>query len=105
VRRTQPYRNNRIIRVIQELFFSGGSSSFAAGHDNLFTTHGPEHEVPIPMVSLVATGVSWMIICDSKFDLGLLFSSYMPLFMSGRQVNDSMLNSLRMHSRMFTWGM
>ena len=78
---------------------------FAAGHDNLFTTHGPEYEVPIPMVSLVATGVSWMIICDSKFDLGLLFSSYMPLFISSRQVNDSMLNSLRMHSRMFTWGM
>ena len=101
----QPYHNNQIIWVIQELFFSGGSSSFAARHDNLFTTHGPEHEVPIPMVSLVATGVSRMIICDSKFDFGLLFSSYMPLFISGRQVNDSMLNLLQMHSRMFTQGM
>ena len=33
---TQPYYNNWIIRVIQDLFFSGGTTLFAACHDNRF---------------------------------------------------------------------
>ena len=105
MRHTQLYYNNQIIQVIQELFFSGGYVSFAAGNDHLFTIHTPDCKVPIPMVSLVATGVSWKIICDSKFDLDLFFSSYMLLFISGSQVNNNMLNSLQTHSRMFTLGM
>jgi len=62
VMRTRPYRNDRIITVIQDLFFRGGTTSFASRFDNLFTKYhdngSVSHEVPMAMVSLVATGVS-----------------------------------------------
>ena len=60
--RSRPYRNDRIIRVIRELYFTGGSSSFAARFEHLFRRtqgHGGgiTYEVPVPMVALVVTGV------------------------------------------------
>jgi hypothetical protein len=62
VQRTQPYRNNWIIRVIRDLFFSGGTTSFTARHNNRFIRHHVDSSischVPMVMVSLVATGVS-----------------------------------------------
>jgi hypothetical protein len=61
--RTRPYRNVRIIEVIRDMFFTGGTSSFV----NRFGDAFPEYrrhdgvlsrEVPIGIVALVATGVS-----------------------------------------------
>ncbi|KAI9438454.1 hypothetical protein BJY52DRAFT_1195946 [Lactarius psammicola] len=62
MRRTQPYRNDRIFKVIRDLYFTGGSTSFATRFGYLFpTTEGSDgktrHEVPIPMVALVATAL------------------------------------------------
>ncbi|KAI9429942.1 hypothetical protein BJY52DRAFT_1200336 [Lactarius psammicola] len=62
VRRSQPYRNDRIIAVIRDLYFSGGSTSFAARFEHLFPTYQGANgvvnrEVPIPMVALVATAL------------------------------------------------
>jgi hypothetical protein len=63
VLRARPYRNERIITVTRDLYFSGGSMSFAARFNHRFPTH-PGHngesrnEVPIPMIALVATAVS-----------------------------------------------
>jgi hypothetical protein len=58
----QPYQNDQIISVIQELYFTGGSGSFASCFDGWFPTYqGPNgdthQEVPIPMLALVATAV------------------------------------------------
>ena len=53
----------RIVAVLRDLFFAGGTASFAQRHHSLF----PEYyngegvmmrQVPTAMVSLVATGVS-----------------------------------------------
>ncbi|KAF8465778.1 hypothetical protein DFH94DRAFT_698694 [Russula ochroleuca] len=57
-----PYRNSRIILVIRDLYFSGGSTSFAHQFASLFPMHlGPNGvtmcEVPILMVALVATAL------------------------------------------------
>lgn len=67
-KRTQPYRNERIIKVIRDLYFtaSNGSVSVASRFGDLFPTYqgddGVEsREVPVAMVSLVATGVSHVI--------------------------------------------
>ena len=65
---TWPYRNDRIIDVIKDLFFVGGISSFAHRFDSHFpTVEGNDgvmrHEVPIPMVALVAMVVSANICC------------------------------------------
>ncbi|KAN0129425.1 hypothetical protein V8E53_012757 [Lactarius tabidus] len=62
VRRTRPYRNARIILVIQELFFTGGDMSFASRFDHLFPVYQDNkcmltREVPAPMVVLVATAL------------------------------------------------
>lgn len=62
VRRTLPYRNERIITVIRDLYFTG-STSYATKFGHLFPTYQGDdgevsREVPIPMVSLVATAVS-----------------------------------------------
>ena len=59
---TQPYRNDQIISVIHELYFTGGHGSFASHFDGWFPTYedpngGTHQEVPIPMVALVATAV------------------------------------------------
>ncbi len=67
VRRSQPYRNPQIIAVIRDLYFTGGSSSFTYQFKHLFPTYQGDdgivyQEVPIPMVSLVATVVSHVIL-------------------------------------------
>ncbi|KAH9952363.1 hypothetical protein BC827DRAFT_1159888 [Russula dissimulans] len=56
------YRNDRIIRVIRELYFIGGMKSFATRYVHLFPTSEDrdgvvKHEVPIAMVALVATAL------------------------------------------------
>ena len=63
VMRTRPYRNDRIINVIRDMFFAGGATSFARRFQFLFPTfegrNGDEKmEVPIAMVALVATAVT-----------------------------------------------
>lgn len=60
--RSKPYRNSRIIDVIRDAFFRGGSP-FSSRFDYLFPTTETHDgvtipEVPIPMVALVATAVS-----------------------------------------------
>jgi hypothetical protein len=59
--RSRPYRSKDIIRVIQDMFFSGGSASFATRHDALFPKHhagtSVTREMSMVMVSIVATGV------------------------------------------------
>lgn len=63
VKRSLPYRNSRIITVIRDMYFSGGTNSFANRFKDLFPVHRGDnalfsHEVPVPMVALVATAVS-----------------------------------------------
>ncbi|KAN0109142.1 hypothetical protein V8E52_009573 [Russula decolorans] len=58
----RPYRNERIISVIRDLYFSGGTTSFAARFSHCFPTHPghdgePRNEVPVTMVALVATAL------------------------------------------------
>ncbi|KAI9431989.1 hypothetical protein H4582DRAFT_2084278 [Lactarius indigo] len=62
VRTSHPYRNPRIIAVIRDLYFTGGSTSFVARFHHLFPTYQGEdgvvsREVPMPMVALVATAL------------------------------------------------
>lgn len=59
----RPYRNTRILDVIRDMYFTGGSKSFAHRFHNRFSVFEDENgekklEVPIAMVALVATGVS-----------------------------------------------
>ncbi|KAH9060267.1 hypothetical protein EDB87DRAFT_1616839, partial [Lactarius vividus] len=59
---TRPYQNDQIVTVIQELYFTGGNTCFAARFSHFFanTERGDgenQHEVPIPMVALVATAL------------------------------------------------
>jgi hypothetical protein len=59
--RSRPYRNDRIIKAIQILFFTG-ENSFAKRFRYLFPTYeGPDgvvhREVPEPMLALVGTAV------------------------------------------------
>lgn len=61
-RRTRPYRNDRIITAIRDIFFTGGPTSFARRFASSFPTHQgfggvDKPEVPVPMVALVATAV------------------------------------------------
>ena len=65
---TRPYRNVWIIHMICVLYFSGGLNSFSVRFCQLFPTglsdngHGIlEREVPMPMVALVATAVSYFL--------------------------------------------
>ncbi|KAI9443421.1 hypothetical protein H4582DRAFT_2054425 [Lactarius indigo] len=60
--RTHPYRNECIISVIRDLFFTGGMSSFASRFAHLFPEHQGHdgvstREVPVPMVALVVTAM------------------------------------------------
>jgi Domain of unknown function (DUF6532) len=68
--RTRPYRNDRIISVIRDLYFTGGAISFSRRFASLFPTHTSLHgenvrEVPIPMVALVATAVRSLSVLQS----------------------------------------
>ena len=63
VMHSRPYRNERIIAAIQDLYFTGGSNTFARRFVYLFPIYEGgkgeiSREVPIPMVALVATAVS-----------------------------------------------
>ncbi len=62
--RTRPYRNGHIVTALQELYFTSGPLSFAARFDRLFIRQDGNspvtREVPIAMVSLVATAVSYL---------------------------------------------
>jgi hypothetical protein len=64
LRRSQPYRNQRIINVIRSVYFTGGVSSFARRFHLIFPTHCnsqgvAKREMPDAMVALVATAVSF----------------------------------------------
>jgi hypothetical protein len=67
--RHQPYRNDRIIAAIRDLFFIGGNKSFASRFNNHFPMSQDcngvfMREVPVPMVALVATAVSYFdVVC------------------------------------------
>ena len=58
-----PYRNEHIIATIWDLYFTGGSNTFARRFLYLFPTYKGgkgeiSQEVPILMVALIATAVS-----------------------------------------------
>jgi hypothetical protein len=58
----RPYRNSRVIDIIQDLYFTG-TNSLATQLVALFpesqdSSGATRHEVPITMVALVATAVS-----------------------------------------------
>lgn len=60
--RHKPYRNKRIVSVIRNLFFTGGTSAYAYRYDSNFPRfRGPDgvlvREIPEPMLGLVATAV------------------------------------------------
>jgi hypothetical protein len=60
---TQPYRNPQIIEVIQDLYFASGGHTFVNCFGNWFPTFQDDDgvvvcEVPMAMVTLVATVVS-----------------------------------------------
>jgi Domain of unknown function (DUF6532) len=63
VPREKPYRNPKIITIVQALYFNGGPSSFVSHFSHLFPTSncldldGEKPEVPIPMIALVGTAV------------------------------------------------
>ena len=62
MKRSEPYRNPRIINVIHNMYFTGGVSSFATRFNHLFprfqdSQGAMKAEVPQPMVALVATAV------------------------------------------------
>lgn len=72
--RSKTYRNPRIVKVIQDVFFTG-VNAFAMHFDHLFLTHlGPDgekrRELPEPMLALVATAVSCSILYkhSAKYD-------------------------------------
>ena len=85
VMRSRPYRNDRIISAIRELYFTGGHTSFASRYSYLFPRCDrcdtvARLEVPIPMVALVATAVRFSPIRRQYADLTI---SFMPHSMSG----------------------
>lgn len=72
--RLRPYQNDRIIQAIHKLYFEGGARSFANQFSEIFQSSNhldgvAVREVPVPMVALVATGVS-------SFTLHHLISSH-----------------------------
>jgi hypothetical protein len=74
--RTRPYRNSAIIRVIRDLYFSGGSNAFATRHLSRFARFeeydgSVRIEVPTAMVALVSTAVSSL---SMGYSIALIFS-------------------------------
>ncbi|KAN0138015.1 hypothetical protein V8E53_004186 [Lactarius tabidus] len=62
VKCSQPYRNEQIITVICDLYFTGYPMSFAVKYEDRFPLHRGDDgtascEVPIPMVALVVTAL------------------------------------------------
>jgi len=95
---TCPYRNDRIITVIQELYFTGGSTSFVLRFDSHFPIHNGTLavtcEIPLPMVCLVATGVSLRLNVSSMLNSPFFLSCMLPSI-SGRRVNKHTLTSVQ----------
>lgn len=61
---TCPYCNDRIITVIHNMSFIRGTNSFSTCFANIFRQCGispVHHEIPLPLVCLVATAVSWQL--------------------------------------------
>lgn len=61
--RTKLYRNQRIVAVLRNSFFVGGTSAYAHRYFHKFPrTRGTDGviacEIPVPMLALVATAVS-----------------------------------------------
>jgi hypothetical protein len=70
VMRTRPYRNPAIIKVIRNMYFVGGNSSFAGRHSSQFASVEDANgltrlQVPKAMVAFVATAVSFILICPT----------------------------------------
>ena len=105
VMRSRPYRNKRIISAIRDLYFTGGSNTFARRFVYLFPTcEGGKgeisREVPIPMVALVATAVSHSFFWP--FVLLTQITSCMRHCMSGVPENSKWQSSLPMPIWMYT---
>lgn len=103
--RSKPYRNARIIAVIRDLCFIGGSNSFSRQFGSRFPTFQHNdgrvvREVPVVMVALVATAVS------DSFLLGHFvvtqIVSFMPASTSGVLAGTNELTSRPLHTLMFT---
>ena len=107
VMRSRPYRNDRIINAIRELYFTGGHTSFAYRFHYLFPgcdrcDNVARLEVPVPMVALVATAVSFSPIQRQYVELNI---SSMPHSMSGVRASTKAKNSPLTHTLMFTKAM
>ena len=87
--RTRPYRNDRIITVLRELYFTGGSTSFASRFDGHFPidngTSAVTREIP---------GVSFRLNMNSMLICPFFLSCMLPS-MSGRRVNEHMSTSVQ----------
>ena len=99
--RSRPYRNTRIISVIRDLYFTGGYMSFARRFHYLFpgielSEDETGFEVPIPMVALVATAVSFHSILTHCANLCVNCQLYAVLYewrTGKQQVADFSANS------------
>jgi hypothetical protein len=64
--RTRVYRNDRLITVIRDAYFSGGATSFATRFDHIFIRRNANsllvREIPGAMLCLVATAVSHQVL-------------------------------------------
>ena len=96
--RLQPYRNDQIISALKNLYFTGGTNSFARHFMYLFLTYelheggDLKQEVPIPMVALVATAVSFLVYWS--YNLLTRITSCTRHCMSGAWENNRSWNSL-----------
>jgi hypothetical protein len=84
-----------------DLYFTGGSSSFAYRFKREFPTYESDdgtvkREVPIAMVALVATGVSPPIVSDLYNLVLMCFISSMPLSKNGIMEGIKLWTSLPM---------
>jgi hypothetical protein len=80
--------------VIYQLYFSGGSTSFASEFKHHFLTSKDHngviiHKVPVPLVALVATAVRCHV---HRPSVSTHYCRSMPHSMSGILVNDAQLN-------------
>ena len=103
--RTRPYRNDHLTTVIRDLYFSGGATSFATRFDRLFIQHNANspvtHEIPGPILCLVATAVSYQVLVVSSTLIRGFFSSMLPST-NGAQASDNTSISVQRRSSMFT---
>ncbi|KAH9038023.1 hypothetical protein EDB83DRAFT_2524601 [Lactarius deliciosus] len=99
--RTHPYRNECIISAIRDLFFTGGTKSFASCYNHLFPVHQgrdgtPAREVPAPMVALVATAMyatlhEWRTGTPQVFEFSA--NTYLEVYRSNTDTLNFILNN------------